>query len=359
MSNEVNANGNELQIFIGQSKLNGAEDLPLSRLTSVIVDLFNDDDSSHEDLILAGKLANEAGILRRKAIWAAFCNDSPSKLSMNKGEFYLTFFGLEASQSSKEISRARIQNLLLSETEWVDLNDSCLDLLNSYYRNHGERFIFSVYEECNRRVEFKEKLRITRPLITEVSESIACSATVSSNSPCLSNGLAGIEPKENTVLVKATAAKLDNIDTVKVAYNSKASSKQRSKLRRKRVVGPRKSKRLLKQKIYQKSLLDTHQKEESLDHLLIDARQNEASLNLELENLADDLNNAEEKVNDLDIKYSDLLMICNWFADLLSNVESDLRELSTRTPQLSEIIEELVTIKGEFLEDIDNPVTGC
>jgi hypothetical protein len=346
MSNKVNANANETQTFIGKSKFDGAEEFSLSQLTLVIVDTFNNDDASTEDLMLAGKLANEAGTLRRKAIWAASCNESPSKSGMKKGEYFLKFLGLEDTQSSKEISRARIQSLVSSSaTEWDDLNDSCLDQLNSNYRNHGEHFTLSVYGECKRRVALGEESRITRPLIREVVKSLVCSTTPSDNRSSHSDGLATIESTTHLVLAKAVSAESNELDTRKEVHCSKSSAKARLKIPAIKITNLSKLSLLPEKTTYQ--------------DLLFDSQQNEETLNRELEELTDDLDDAEQQLSNLDIKYSDLLMVCNWFTHLLSNVESDLRELSIRTPQLNEVIEELVTIKGEFLDDIDNPVMEC
>ncbi|MCL1095860.1 hypothetical protein, partial [Shewanella kaireitica] len=181
MSHQININEQGTQSYIGKSIFHKAEKLTLSETNTLVIESFSRDDISHEDLIHAGKLAIEAGEVKRNAIWAAYSTKQPKKLGLTQGDYFLKYFGLEPYQTTKEIARAKIQSELSSQLNDTALNDSCLDELGKIYKKFDKNLMCEIYEKCCLRISNENDLRLTKKLIQTVLQTALKLSTLTSS----------------------------------------------------------------------------------------------------------------------------------------------------------------------------------
>ncbi|RTR40287.1 hypothetical protein EKG38_06110 [Shewanella canadensis] len=183
MSQQASTNNQVTQNYIGKSILHGAENFTLSELSTTVTKVFSTDGAENEELIHAGKLAVEAGGLMRNAIWAAARTEQPKKSGLSQGEYFSKYFGLEAYQATKEITRAKVQSLLTPLTSAPALNDSCLDELGKINKEFGKELMCDIYKKCCLRIsnENENDLRLTKKLIQTILQTALKLSTVTSS----------------------------------------------------------------------------------------------------------------------------------------------------------------------------------
>ena len=327
MSHQTNINGQGAQNYIGKSALNGAEHFTLSKLGEVITKIFSSDDSHNEDLILAGKLAEQAGQVKRSAIWAAYRTKQPQRSGLGQGDYFLKYFGLEPYQTTKEIARAKVLSELPVSSETHNLNDSCLDELDKINKKFDKDMMCGIYEKCCLRISNENELRITKKLIQKMLKLVT---TLSPN-----NRHNQEQPKATTVVTNQETA---NTCTTNAKQETSASNQETTT-----PTVPQKILKTLGSNIDCMSEVNPHNfiaKTPALSQEQTNKTLNEIKLQLE----------------DLNITHADLLLICRLHLDTFNTIKSYLKALPNKPHDLTLIINMFTDLVNNFLDDINNPL---
>lgn len=389
MSHQININEQGTQSYIGKSALHEADNLTVTELHATITDIFSRDDISHKDLIHAGKLALEAGEVKRNAIWAAYNTKQPKKLGLTQGDYFLKYLGLEPYQTTKEIARAKIQSELSSQLNDIALNDSCLDELGKINKKFGKNLMCEIYEKCCLRISNENDLRLTKKLIQAILQTALKLSTLTSSKDhqnSVQSETSTAESSQPETTSRPNQEKQGQPESSQPETTSCPNQEKQGQPESSQPIGlksePKKEleviaaplqlstpklpsfrKKAQNKKLKKKAIRALHTKQTPLNSInnklayeQIAHQIGEQTFLIE-QKLADakgNLHKTEELLTDLLINRAEALLTCNRFAYSLEKFQPNARKTTKKATELTIYLETASCLRAEFINEIKN-----
>lgn len=352
----------------------GEENSTLSKLSSLVIEIFSQDNTIGEEFMNTARMMIEDVLIKRRAISLAYSTKEPEKMELPITEYFEKYFDIKPNQTTREIARAKIQSQLSA----TRLNNSCLDEFERIAKKHNEELMFNVYDLCRTKLIDSDKPRITKKLIhTLLQESLESPTEHLIKEHQSTSQLGGLTVKEipsptesgsrctkpENPHLGGTMPALEQPKTTHASVEKQGKKIiQTSKPRRKTKLPPLSKSKIAANKLpKQEKQVNPQLLDKPLDSISDKLGQGELPNRITeqtfkfyetVSNKNGDIRVTKRQIDDLLMNRADILFSAVWFATLLEKFQKKVHKKHFNSPESALFLESVKTLRKEFIDEI-------